>query len=396
MGPLDGLRVIDAGTLAAAPLVATYLGELGADVIKVEQPAGGDHLRRWGAQKDGVGLYWKSVGRGKRSVTLDLRSPRGQELFLELAKRSDAVLENFRPGTLERWNIGWETLHAANPDLVLLRISGFGQTGPYASKPGFGTLVEAMSGFAHVTGEPGGPPTLPPFPLADAVAGLAGTYAVLAALYHRDAKSGGGQFIDLALLEPLMRMLEPIFLEYDQLGNNRERRGNRMPEVVPRNAYRCSDGRWLAISASAPTIALRVFRAIGRPELADDPAYADPQSRLEHSDEIDALVADWAAGQTRDEAIALLEREEVAVAPVHDVASLFEDAHVVARGVFERVSDEELGEVRVQSVAPRFSETPGEVGPLAPRLGAHNEEVYVGLLGLSEAELADLRAEGIV
>ncbi|KPM56222.1 acyl-CoA transferase [Frankia sp. R43] len=393
---LSGLRVLDMASLAAAPLVATYLGEFGADVIKLEQPQGGDPIRGWGAQKDGVGLMWKSVSRNKRSVTVDLRLPDGQELARRLAASCDVVIANARPHTLRRWGLDYDRLRALDPRIVMLHVTGFGLSGPKSSRPGFGTLGEAMSGFAHVTGPGDGPPTLPPFMLADGVASLNAAYAVMTALYHRDVHGAGGQLIDVNLIDPLVRLLEQSVLAYDQLGVVARRSGNRWDISAPRNTYQTKDGRWLAMSGSAPTVALRVFRAIGRPDLAEDPDFADPVRRLARAREVDEVVAEWVAGQTLDEAMAVFERDEIAAAPVYDVVDLLADDQVQAREVFRRVPDAELGSMLVQAPVPRFSGHDGRVDSLGPRLGEHTAEVLAEVLGLSPAAVDDLRARGIV
>ncbi len=273
---LDGIRVLDVATLAAAPLAATYLGEFGADVIKIEQPDGGDPIRTWGNQVDGVGLMWKSLGRNKRSITLNLRVAEGQALLRRLVEHADVVIVNTRPATLRKWGLDYPALRAVNDKIVMLHITGYGLTGPKSERPGFGTLGEAMSGFANITGEAGGPPTLPPFMLADGVASLNAAYAVMMALYHRDVHGAPGQLIDINLIDPLARLLEQTLLGYDQLGLVPTRAGNRWDISAPRNTYRTADGRWLAMSGSSPQLALRVFRAIGRADLVDDADFSDP------------------------------------------------------------------------------------------------------------------------
>ncbi|MGH2826132.1 MAG: CaiB/BaiF CoA transferase family protein [Actinomycetota bacterium] len=393
---LSGVRVLDAGSLVAAPLACTFLAEFGAEVIKLEPPEGGDPLRRWGMERAGVGLMWKSVGRNKKCITLNLRVPEGRELLKGLVAESDVLVVNFRPPTLKRWGLTYEELAELNPGLVMLHMTAFGDCGPYADRPGFGTLIEAMSGFAHITGEPGGPPTLPPFMLADGVAALAGAYSVMFALYHRDAKGGSGQLIDLAILEPLVRLLEHMVVEYDHSGSVPARPGNRWGVTVPRNAYRTKDGHWIAMSGSAPTVALRALRAIGRSDLAEDPDYSDAQKRLERADQIDALFAEWIEARPGDEVLDVFEREGVAAAPVYDVAGLMSDLHVKARGIFQRIQDPEIGALTVQAPAPRFSGTPGEVAHLGRPLGADNEEIFREILQLRESTLEDLRAKGVL
>jgi crotonobetainyl-CoA:carnitine CoA-transferase CaiB-like acyl-CoA transferase len=395
-GPLHGLRVVEAATLAAGPLVATALGEFGAEVIKVEQPGVGDPMRTWGDRKDGVGLVWKSVSRNKRCVTLDLRRPEGQELFHRLLAITDVLVVGNRPSALVRWGIDYDSVHAAHPHIVMLHVSGYGRGGPASDRPGYGTLAEAMSGFAHLTGQPDGPPTLPPFMLADGVASLAATYAVMMALYHRDVHGGGGQLVDVNLIEPLARLIESAPLAYDQLGVIPGRVGNRLDASAPRNAYQTADDKWLAISSASPNIAMRVYRVIGRPDLAENPDYVDPLRRQTHALEVDALVAEWVHGRTLAEAMALLEQAQVAAAPIYDAQQLLADEHLAARGTFVRVDDPDLGSMQVQGPVAVLSETPGRVEHLGSPLGADNDAVFGGLLGVEAECLVALRAEGII
>jgi crotonobetainyl-CoA:carnitine CoA-transferase CaiB-like acyl-CoA transferase len=393
---LDGVRVLDLATLAAAPLVATYLGEFGADVIKVEEPKHGDPIRAWGNQRDGVGLMWKSISRNKRSITLDLRCAEGQQLVRRLVENADVAIFNTRPQTLRKWGLDYESLRAVNDRIVMLHITGYGLTGPKSERPGFGTLGEAMSGFAHITGQAGGPPTLPPFMLADGVASLNAAYAVMMALYHRDVHGAPGQLIDVNLIDPLARLLEQTLLGYDQLGLVPERSGNRWDISAPRNTYRTGDGRWLAMSGSSPALALRVFRAIGRGDLLEDADFLDPQRRLARAREVDIVVADWVATKTLSEAMAVFETHEVAAAPVYDIADLVADEQLAHREVFISVKDHQLGAMMVQAPVPRFSSAPGTVDHLGPRLGEHNAEVYGELLGLTPDDIGDLRARGVL
>jgi crotonobetainyl-CoA:carnitine CoA-transferase CaiB-like acyl-CoA transferase len=388
--------VIDAATLAAGPMVATMLGEFGAEVIKVEQPGVGDPLRTWGEAKDGFGLFWKSLSRNKQCVTLDLRSPDGQELFHRLLEVSDVVVMNNRPSALAKWGLDYESVHAAHPGVVMLHVSGYGLGGPKSDRPGFGTLAEAMSGFAHVTGQPDGPPTLPPFFLADGVAAQSATAAVMLALYHRDVHGAGGQLIDVNLIEPLARLIETSTLAYSHLGKIPGRVGNLLPASAPRNAYRTSDGKWLAISSASPNIALRVFRAIDRPDMVDDPRYADPVQRQARAVEVDGLVAGWIATRTLDEVMDTFERADVAAAPIYDARQLLADEHLRARGTFIGVDDPDLGPMTVQAPVAKFSETPGVVEFLGRALGADNDTVYGELLGLDAGRLAALRAAGTI
>jgi crotonobetainyl-CoA:carnitine CoA-transferase CaiB-like acyl-CoA transferase len=395
-GPLHGIRVVDAATLAAGPLVTTALGEFGADVIKVEQPGSGDPLRTWGDRKDGVGLVWKSMSRNKRCVTLDLRQAEGQELFHRLLHVSDVLVINNRPTALARWGIDYQTVHERHPQLVMLHVSGFGAGGPKSDRPGFGTLAEAMSGFAHLTGQPDGPPTLPPFMLADGVAALASTYAVMIALYHRDVHGGGGQLIDVNLIEPLARLIESSTLAYDQLGVITQRIGNRIDGSAPRNVYETSDGKWMAISSASHNMAARVYRAIGRADLAENPEYVDPLPRQKRALEVDGLVAEWIRRHTLGEAMSIFEAHEVAAAPVYDAEQLLGDEHLRARGTFVRVDDPDLGPVTVQAPVARMSDTPGRIDHLGRGLGADNDEVFGDLLGVETDRLTALRAASVI
>lgn len=392
---LAGVRVVDAATLAAGPLAATTLGEFGADVIKIEQPGSGDPLRRWGEQKTGTGLVWKSVSRNKRTVTLDLRKPEGQAILHRLLDSADVLILNSRPSALERWDLAPADVVARHPRLIVVHVTGFGAGGPDSDRPGFGTLAEAMSGFAHVTGQPDGPPTLPPFMLADGLASMAATSAVLTALYHRDVHGGGGQWIDVNLIEPLARLIESATLTFDQLGWSPGRIGNRWDTSAPRNAYRTADGRWVAMSSATPSIAERAFRAIGRDDLADDTSYIDPLQRLAHAREVDELFEAWIADHPLAHVLEVFDRHGVAAAPVYNAEQLLADRHLHARGTFQAVDDPDLGTVRVQAPVARLSATPGEVRHLGRGVGADNGAVF-GELGLSADEVDALRAEGTI
>ena len=395
-GPLHGLRVVDAATLVAGPMVATALGEFGAEVIKVEQPGVGDPLRTWGDRKDGIGLVWKSVSRNKRCITLDLRQAEGQELFHQLLNVSDVLVVGNRPSALTRWGLDYESVHDRHPQLVMLHISGYGGGGPFSDRPGFGTLAEAMSGFAQVTGQPDGPPTLPPFMLADGVAAQAATWAVMMALYHRDLHGGGGQLVDVNLVEPLARLVESSTLAFDQLGIIPTRAGNRLPASAPRNTYRTADDKWLAISSASSNIAMRVYRSIGRADLAENPDYVDPVRRQERGLEVDALVADWVGKRSLDEAMKVFLEAEVAATPVYDAEQLLADEHLKARGTFVRVDDPDLGPMTIQAPIALLSESPGRITHLGQPLGADNDAIYGGLLGIEPDQVAALRAAGVI
>ncbi|MFG2089927.1 MULTISPECIES: CaiB/BaiF CoA transferase family protein [unclassified Spirillospora] len=390
---LSGVRVLDAATLFAGPLAATLLADFGAEVIKIEHPKG-DPVRGHGAQRDGAGLWWKMLGRGKKAVTLYLGSPEGQELFRRLAADADVVIENFRPGTLERWGLGPDELQKANPGLVVARVTGFGQTGPYAGRPGFGTLAEAMSGFAAITGEPDGPPTLPPFGLADGIAALTTAFAIMTALRAREA-TGEGQVIDLAIIEPILTVLGPQIITYDQLGELQARTGNRSHNNAPRNTYRTRDGGWVAVSTSAQSIAERVMRLVGRPELIDEPWFATGADRARHADVLDEAVGSWIAARDRDDVVAAFEDAQAAVAPIYDAADVMADPQFEALGTIATVPDGELGPVKMQNVLFRLSRTPGRIESAGPPLGAHTAEI-LARYGVGEEKLDELRAKGVI
>lgn len=370
--PLAGLTVIDASTLFAGPFAARLLGDYGAEIIKVEAPAG-DPVRGFGHAQNGVPLLWKVLGRNKKSVVLDLRESAGAESFLRLVRRADALLENFRPGTLERWGLGPEVLAEANPRLVLARVTTFGQDGPYARRPGFGTLAEAMSGLAAMSGEPDGPPALPSFPLGDAVAGLHAALAVLIGLRARDT-IGTGQVADVAITETLIGTLGAQLTVYEHLGVKPERIGNRSHNSAPRNVYRCADGRWVAVSASALSIAERIVRLVGRPELVTEPWFATGSGRAAHREVLDDAVRSWIAARKRDEVITAFEKAQAAVAPIYEVDDVLNDPQFRARGLTVEVPDAELGTVRMPGLPFRLSATPGRIDWAGPRVGEHTEE----------------------
>jgi crotonobetainyl-CoA:carnitine CoA-transferase CaiB-like acyl-CoA transferase len=392
--PLEGIRVVEAATLFAAPIAGMLLGDYGADVIKIEHPRRPDPARGHGPSKDGVGLWFKTLGRNKRLVTLDLSQPDGRDLFLRLAERSDVVLENFRPGTLERWGLGWDELSAVNPRLVLARVSGFGQTGPYAGRPGFGTLAEAMSGFAALNGEPDGPPLLPPLALADGVAALATAFAIMVALRARE-ETGRGQVVDTSLVEPLLMLLGPQVTAYGLLGTLQERTGNRSSHNAPRNVYRTADDAWVAVSASATSIAERVLRLVGRDDLVAQPWFATGAGRVAHIDEIDAAVAGWIAARPRAEVLAAFEAAEAAIAPIYDARDLLADPQLAAIDAFVSIDDDELGPITMTNMISRLSDTPGGIERTGASHGADTAAVLAEV-GVDEAELERLRAAGVV
>ena len=396
MMALEGVRVVDASTILAGPLCCQILGDFGADVIKIEHPLYGDSMRGHGGQKDGVSLWWKEVSRNKRTLGLNLGKPDGAAAFLRLAATVDVVVENFRPGTLERWGVGPEELHAVNPGLILVRLTGFGQKGPYSSRPGFGTLAEAMSGFAYLTGSPDCPPTLPAFGLADSICGIAASTATMMALRHRDTNGGGGQVIDLSILEPIMTAVGPGPTIYDQLGTVEERHGNRSTNNAPRNTYQTRDGAWVAVSSSAQSIAERVMTTVGHPELLSEPWFATGRGRAEHADLIDGYVAAWIAERDRAEVLAVFEKAGGAVAPVYSAKDIVEDPHIRQTEMLVEVDDPDLGSVLMHNVMWRMSESPGAIRFTGRALGADTDTIMAGELGYSPAEISAMREEGVI
>jgi crotonobetainyl-CoA:carnitine CoA-transferase CaiB-like acyl-CoA transferase len=398
-GPLQGIRVIDFSTVYAGPITAMLLGDYGADVLKVELPAG-DPARTHGWSVKGHGLWWKVIARNKEAMTLDVRTPEGREIILKLVADADVMTENFRPGVLEGWGLGPDELHAVNPRLVLLRTTGFGQDGPYARRRAFGSLAEAMTGFAHLTGQPDGPPTLPPFGLADGVAGITGAFAVLTALRARDhgdgPGAGRGQVIDLSLFEPLLGIMGPAPSAYDQLGVVPTRQGNRSRNSAPRNTYRTRDGQWVAVSSASTSVAERVMRLVGRPDLADEPWFSSARERVAHVDELDGAVQNWIEGRDLDAVVEAFEEVGAALFPVYDVAQLFADPQVQARDAVTTVDDEDLGPLRMQNVWFRLSGTPGGIRFAGRRLGQDTDAVLTERLGYTPEQVAALRKDGVV
>lgn len=397
--PLQGVRVVDIASFLAAPIGAMFLADFGADVIKVERPDTGDESRFWGNSKDGVGLYYKVLNRNKRSVTADLRTPLGVEIVKRLVKTADILVENFRPGTLERWGLGWDVLSQINPGLVMLRITGFGQTGPNSARPGFGTLAEAYSGFAYINGFPEQPPVLPAFGLADSTTGLMGAFLAMVALKGREVNGGKGQFIDLALYEPLFTLLGPQAVDFDQLGLVQERNGSLHSFTAPRNCYRTKDGKYVAIAGASQSTFERMCVALEVPEIPKDPRFADNRGRVKNNKEMDPALQAAVERFTLSELMERFIACEAAAAPVNDIRQVFEDPHFAARDNIVTLFDEELqAPVRFQNVAGKLSATPGRVRHAGPKLGSSNRNILIDELGFSEEELAsgtlagDLRA----
>jgi formyl-CoA transferase len=398
-GPLTGLRLIELGSLLAGPFAGRMLGDIGAEVIKVEAPGTPDAMRDWGqARYRDRSLWWPVQSRNKKCITLNLREPRGQELLLELVKASDVVSENFRPGTLERWNLGYERMSEVNPGVILARISGYGQTGPYAQRAGFAAVAEAMGGLRQINGYPGEPPPRMGISLGDSLGGLFAAQGILAALYYRDVLGDGrGQVIDVSLMESCFALLESTVPEFDRLGLVRGPSGTGLKGVAPSNIFKSSDGKWVVIAANQDNVFTRLCEAMGAPELATDPRFSTHLTRGEHQDEIEQIVADWVAGRTAAEVDEILNEAGVVCGPLYSVEDIFEDPQYAAREMLIQHEDPELGPYVGPGIVPKLSETPGKVRWSATwEIGSHNEEIYRGLLDLSTAELADLREHHII
>jgi crotonobetainyl-CoA:carnitine CoA-transferase CaiB-like acyl-CoA transferase len=397
-GPLAGLRVLDISTVVAGPFASTLLADLGAEVLKVEMPGSGDALRRLAPhKKNGVPLWWKVTNRNKKGITLDLRKKDGKALLGRLVERHDVLVENFRTGTLDEWGITRAWLQAINPRLTILRVTGFGQTGPYRNTPGFARVFEAMSGFTRMCGEEGGTPLHLGYPVSDAIGGLFGAIGILAELCRLKSDPAlRGQEIDCSVTEAMMRTLDFLAIEYDQLGTVRTQSGNRSQYAAPGNIYATSDGKWASIAASTQSIFERFCAALELQHLLSDPRFADNLARVRNWQAIDKIVGDAIARLTLEPLRSRLHAHEVGFSPIYDAADIFADPHFVARQSIVKVQDDELGEVRMQCVVPRFSETPVSVRRAGPSIGQHNDEVYGGALGLAADEIARLRATGAI
>jgi crotonobetainyl-CoA:carnitine CoA-transferase CaiB-like acyl-CoA transferase len=394
--PLAGVRVIDAGNMVAAPFATVLLADFGAEVIKIEHPKYGDGQRKLEPIMNGIPLWWKSVSRNKRCITLDLGKPEGAEIFKRIIKGKDVIVENYRPGTFEKWGIGPDVICAVDPRLILLRISGFGQTGPYKGRAGFGRVAEAMGGLTNLIGEPDGPPMSPGYPLGDLIAGIFGSLSIMMALYHRDTRGGEGQVIDLALFEAVFRFLDFDPIQYDQMKTVHMRTGNRVAYVAPSSMFKTKDGKYLTLAASTQNVWVRLAEAIGRKELIVDPKFIDNPARVENSVEINGIVGAWIEQHTREEVIKQFDKFEVAYSSVFDMEDAFRDIQYRAREAMVRVPDPDLGEAIVQNVVPKFSLTPGSVDFLGRKMGEDNEAIYCGELGISQEKLKQLKDSGIV
>ena len=391
--PLDGIRVVDMSRLVAGNAVSSQLADFGAEVIKIEDPGKGDPLRAW--QTNGVSVHWKLYARNKKSLALSLRPPRGRELLLDLISTAEVLIENFRPGTLEKMGLAPAELYKRNPRLVIVRVSGWGQEGPYKDRPGFGTLVESMSGYASRTGFADREPVLPPTALADMVAGLYGAFAVMVALRRVEVEGGGGQVIDLPLLDPLFSFIATEAPIYNLTQAIRPRTGSRSETTSPRNVFRTKDGRYIGISASIQAMSERLFRAIGREDMITDPRFANNTVRVKNADETEAPIVEFIAARTLEENMALFEAAEVTASPVYDIDQFLADPHVQARGIVVDVPDAQTGNIAMHNIIPRLGDTPGKLRRPAPELGQHTAEI-LGQLGVDEAGLEGLVRDGII
>ena len=394
-GPLAGLRVLELGTLLAGPFCGQLLGDFGAEVIKIEPPGQGDPMRVWGREKaHGKSLWWPVVARNKKAITLDLRQADGQALLKDLVKQSDFLLENFRPGTMEKWGLGWSELSAINPRLIMIRVSGFGQTGPYSRQAGFGAIGEAMGGLRYVVGDPSTPPSRMGISIGDSLAATFACIGALSALHHRD-KTGRGQVVDSAIYEAVLNMMESLVTEYDKAGYVRERTGAILPNVAPSNVYRTADGMVL-IAANQDTVFSRLAEAMGQPDLATDPKYSSHGARGTHQVELDALVESWTATLSTRAVLDAMDKYGVPAGLIYRAPDMLEDPHFKARDAIVSVPHPDFGELRMQNVAPKLSETPGAVRSPSPALGQHNDEIYLEVLGLSPERYAELKAVRVV
>ena len=395
--PLDGIRVLDIATFVAAPFAGACLAEFGADVIKIEKPGVGDSLRQLGTESDtGDSYWWLNDARNKRCITLDLKHPRGAEMFKRLVADSDVVLENFRPGTLERWGLGFEALRAINPGLVMLRVSAYGQEGPKSHLPGFARIAQAYAGLSYLTGQPDTPPLIAgSTTLADYLSGLYGAYGVLLALRARD-KSGQGQYIDIALHDGIFRFLDEFAAVYSKTGYVRERNGTETDSSVPHSHYATGDGQWVAIACTNDKMYQRFVKVIGNLELADEERFGTRKKRVVEREAINRLVTQWTTSLPRDEVIARCCDGDVPCGPINSIADIFEDEQFTIRDTLMRVKDDRIGELAVQGVVPKLSETPGKIKHLGAEMGAHNRAIYIDGLGLSEEEFATLRKERVI
>ena len=393
--PLQGIKVIELGQLIAGPFCARILAEFGAEVIKIEPPRGGDPLRTWRKLYQGTSLWWYAQARNKKSVTLDLKRAEAQEIVRKLVRDTDILVENFRPGAMEKWGLGWEALCGINPRLIMVRLSGFGQTGPYRDRPGFGAIGESMGGLRYVTGHPDRPPVRVGVSIGDSIAALHGVIGALMALHHRNVNGGRGQCVDVALYEAVFNMMESVLPEFGMYGFVRERSGASLPGIVPSNTYVTRDGKYIVIGANADSIFKRMMNAIGRADLASDPGLERNDGRVARTEEIERVIGDWAAAHDLDEALATLERADVPSGKIYDISDIAKDAHYAARGMIGEFRLPDGKPVQLPGIVPKMSETPGETRWLGPQLGAHTAEILGGL-GYTSEQQDDLKRRGVI
>ena len=393
--PLAGVKVLELGNMIAAPFCTRILAEFGADVIKIEDPKGGDQLRQWREMYQGTSLWWLAQARNKKSVSVNMRAAEGQEIVRRLACRCDILVENFRPGTLERWGLGWEALHALHPGLVMVRLSGYGQTGPYKDRPGFGVIGEAMGGMRYITGYPELPPVRMGISIGDSIAALYGAVGALVALHHRKVNGGSGQMVDLALYEAVFGVMESLVPEFDVLGFVRERAGNALPGIVPSNTYPTRDGKYVIIGANGDSIFKRLMSAIGRQDLASDAGLASNEGRVARTAELDAVIGGWTQAHELEEVLRVLHEADVPSSKVYDVRDIMADPHYAARGMIEQFRLADGQGVKLPAIVPKLSATPGRTRWLGPKLGAHTDEVLEEI-GYDAQRCSALRAGGVI
>jgi formyl-CoA transferase len=393
--PLQGIKVIELGTLIAGPFCARLLAEFGAEVIKIEQPGSGDPLRKWRKLHQGTSLWWYAQARNKKSVTLDLKQLEAQDIVRKLAKGADIVVENFRPGAMEKWGLGWEQLSKLNPGLIMVRLSGFGQTGPYRDRAGFGAIGESMGGLRYITGYPDRPPVRVGVSIGDSIAALHGVIGALMALHHRNVNGGRGQYVDVALYEAVFNMMESVLPEYDMFGFVRERSGASLPGIVPSNTYVTRDNRYVVIGANADSIFKRMMNGIGRPDLATDPALAHNDGRVARTGEIEKVIGDWVAAHDLEHVLDVLEKADVPSGKIYDIADIAKDAHYAAREMIRSHRLKDGKSVKLPGIVPKLSETPGDTKWVGPALGEHTAEV-LGALGYSKEQQQDLKRRGVI
>jgi crotonobetainyl-CoA:carnitine CoA-transferase CaiB-like acyl-CoA transferase len=393
--PLQGVRVIELGALIAGPYAAAVLAQFGAEVIKIESPDGGDPLRIWRKLHDGTSLWWYSQSRNKKSVTLNLKDPRARDIARDLVRTADIVIENFRPGTLEKWGLGWEDLSRVKPSLVMVRVSGYGQTGPYKDRPGFAAIAESMGGLRYVTGYPDRPPVRVGVSLGDTLASLYGVIGALLALHHHRVNGGKGQFVDVALYEAVFGVMESLIPEYSSVGHLRERTGASLPGIVPSNTYPCSDGSYVIIAGNSDGIYQRLMHAIGRPDLAEDPRFARNDGRAQHTELLDGAIAAWTSQRELDQVLATLDAADVPSGRIYTAADIHADPHYRSREMIQRAALPDGHAVDFPGVVPKLSETPGRTQWVGPRLGEHTEQVLASI-GIGTKQIAELRAQGVV